>query len=287
MADGGFGDKLKQWRGERGLTQADLDKAIGKNRGHIAQIETGRLKPPEMPLCARIADVLGLDPVDVWEAAAPERLERFDSDLLDWHRRQVNRARELPLSDEESTFVQELRRLRSSDSPESVIALIETVLQLQAAIDTRIANAGTRRRESASLAERAISLDAAAALRRLLEDLIDYADEVRKEQRGAFRAAGDTLAYFASQLLGGLARLPPSRLRALMLELKDRAALSHNLWLTSDRFEEMRQQHLRIGWPDGVRRWLLDSGMSDRAVDEYIEAMRPSVDAEPDGEDQR
>lgn len=107
-----FGAKIKAWREEKALSQAELDTAIGKARGFIAQTETGRLKPPGRELCEAIGRALGRPPGEVWSCAAPERLRDFDEDLATWHTEAVNEARGWPISDAEAWLMIQVRAIQ-------------------------------------------------------------------------------------------------------------------------------------------------------------------------------
>jgi transcriptional regulator with XRE-family HTH domain len=110
-----FGDRISAWRALVGLSQAGVDEALGKKRGYIAQIETGRLKPPEREVCAALDEVLRRAPGEVWSLAAPARLEDFDAEVWAWHRAQVDQARGFNLTPVETALVETLREVQASE----------------------------------------------------------------------------------------------------------------------------------------------------------------------------
>lgn len=87
-----FGELLKQLRVAAGLSQGKLDKAIGKARGYVNQVETGRICPPEKAVCDQMDGPFGLEPGTVWKRAAPGRLQSRskDGDLWTWHLEQLD-----------------------------------------------------------------------------------------------------------------------------------------------------------------------------------------------------
>lgn len=85
-----FGAQLARWRTAANLPQAALDSALEKSRGHVAQIETGRLIPPGPKECLALAEALGITFEEVWSCSAPERLRRLDPDLVVWVQSQLN-----------------------------------------------------------------------------------------------------------------------------------------------------------------------------------------------------
>lgn len=64
-----YGNWLRQRRGVKGqpgfLSQQALASAVGVDRTHIVQIESGRIGTPEYPLRQRIHDVLGTTETDL------------------------------------------------------------------------------------------------------------------------------------------------------------------------------------------------------------------------------
>lgn len=76
MNGGSFGEKLRAWRKQRGLTQEQLAKAAGLNVSYVSNLErdfsanTRSGKPrPSADLCERLARVLHVDIDDALLAA--------------------------------------------------------------------------------------------------------------------------------------------------------------------------------------------------------------------------
>ena len=56
-----IGDKVKQFRLERGFTQAALAQKSGLHRVGLAKIEAGQRKTPNLVTCRKLAKALGVD----------------------------------------------------------------------------------------------------------------------------------------------------------------------------------------------------------------------------------
>ena len=80
-----FGEKLRAWRKSARVSQASLERTIGRNRGWVNSHEKGVTKPPDKGTCEQIAQALGLADQVVWAAARAERLRGFDEDLWRWY----------------------------------------------------------------------------------------------------------------------------------------------------------------------------------------------------------
>jgi transcriptional regulator with XRE-family HTH domain len=79
-----FAARLKIWRETAGLSQRGLDRAMGyESVGYTAQLETGRLLPPDKETSARLEVALSLPEGAVWRFSAPLRLARLDPDLYE------------------------------------------------------------------------------------------------------------------------------------------------------------------------------------------------------------
>lgn len=58
----GWGDRLRQARKDKGVSQADLARAVGyKRETSISEIENGRVQTAPLPVLAKIAEVLDVD----------------------------------------------------------------------------------------------------------------------------------------------------------------------------------------------------------------------------------
>ena len=132
-----FGEKLRAWRKSARVSQASLERVIGRNRGWVNSHEKGVTKPPDKGTCDQIAQALGLtDPV-VWAAARAERLRGFDEDLWRWYEGTEGEttstsfevSREMSDSDVRYVTIQEFRevveslteRMRNLVTPEEKI----------------------------------------------------------------------------------------------------------------------------------------------------------------------
>lgn len=104
-----FPARLLAWRKKARVSQAALDAAIGHPRGYVAQIEMGRLRPPDRATCLEIGRVLGVSGPIVWDAARDERLKALDPDLYDHY----TRLAPVPskFSDGEIGFIWTLRQM--------------------------------------------------------------------------------------------------------------------------------------------------------------------------------
>lgn len=80
-----FGEQLRAWRKKAGVSQAALERTIGKNRGWVNAQEKGGTKPPDKETCQQIAQALDLSDRLVWGTARAERLQGFDEDLWIWY----------------------------------------------------------------------------------------------------------------------------------------------------------------------------------------------------------
>lgn len=61
-----FGQKIKEARREKRITQRDLAKLISVDFTYISKIETGALEPPSEVVISRIAKILELDPNELF-----------------------------------------------------------------------------------------------------------------------------------------------------------------------------------------------------------------------------
>ncbi len=127
-----FGQLIARFRKRLGVSQAKLDEALEESLGEdkssfTAQVESGRVKPPDKRTVRALAEILGITaqslnipaavfpslpvfPSDVPDPfrelgdgeepgealwilhAAPERLHAFDPDLFAWHREEIAQA---------------------------------------------------------------------------------------------------------------------------------------------------------------------------------------------------
>ncbi len=83
-------------------SQNQLDEVLEQSRGTWAQIESGKLHPPDRELCDRldaIRDRAGTG--STWRELAPARLHRLDPALAEWHDTVVAAEQGLPMSEQE------------------------------------------------------------------------------------------------------------------------------------------------------------------------------------------
>jgi transcriptional regulator with XRE-family HTH domain len=113
-----FGAWLKSRREAAGLSQTEVDRALGKtSRGFTAQVETGKLPPPPRDVCDGYDAALRLPPGETWAAAAPARLRDFDPELYAWHRHLVDDAAGLLDQPAIRDLLDAVRRFRVEPDP--------------------------------------------------------------------------------------------------------------------------------------------------------------------------
>lgn len=64
-----FGDKIKQLRTEKDITQADLADAAGIDVTYLSKIENNHMNPPSHDTIVKIADKLGINEDELLLAA--------------------------------------------------------------------------------------------------------------------------------------------------------------------------------------------------------------------------
>jgi transcriptional regulator with XRE-family HTH domain len=60
-----FGERIRELRRERLLTQEDLAEKSGLNANSIVRIENGTIKEPRFSTVRKLAAALGVDPMDL------------------------------------------------------------------------------------------------------------------------------------------------------------------------------------------------------------------------------
>jgi transcriptional regulator with XRE-family HTH domain len=85
MSQPSFRASLKEWRHRQGLSQRDLDTAMGRKRSFTSNLEAGLTKPPDRATCTRLGEVLEVPGEVVWRAAREERLRAFDEELWEYY----------------------------------------------------------------------------------------------------------------------------------------------------------------------------------------------------------
>lgn len=64
-----LGDRIRQLRDEAGLTQGQLASSSGVSQGYLSQLENGEVKNPSAAVLLRIAQAIGVEADDLFEAA--------------------------------------------------------------------------------------------------------------------------------------------------------------------------------------------------------------------------
>jgi transcriptional regulator with XRE-family HTH domain len=68
--------KLKEYRERKGLSQAQLAKAVGVRQATISDLETGKSRRIELDVLDKLARVLGVKPAALLVADKPTRRPR-------------------------------------------------------------------------------------------------------------------------------------------------------------------------------------------------------------------
>ncbi len=64
-----LGDKIRQLREERRLTQGHLATHSSVSQGYLSQLENGEVKNPSAAVLLRVAQAMNVDPDELFEAA--------------------------------------------------------------------------------------------------------------------------------------------------------------------------------------------------------------------------
>lgn len=64
-----LGDKIRQLREERRLTQGHLASNSSVSQGYLSQLENGEVKNPSAAVLLRVAQAMNVDPDELFEAA--------------------------------------------------------------------------------------------------------------------------------------------------------------------------------------------------------------------------
>lgn len=64
-----LGDKIRQLREERRLTQGHLASSSSVSQGYLSQLENGEVKNPSAAVLLRVAQAMNVDPDELFEAA--------------------------------------------------------------------------------------------------------------------------------------------------------------------------------------------------------------------------
>jgi transcriptional regulator with XRE-family HTH domain len=64
-----LGDKIKQLRDERGLTQGQLASGSSVSQGYLSQLENGEVKNPSAAVLLRVAQAIRVEADELFEAA--------------------------------------------------------------------------------------------------------------------------------------------------------------------------------------------------------------------------
>jgi len=74
---------LRDVRENAGLTQKELEQRLGKPGNYLSRVERGLLPPMSKADHYSLADVLGCDAEELWDAAARERVRALDPEILE------------------------------------------------------------------------------------------------------------------------------------------------------------------------------------------------------------
>lgn len=97
-----FKEYLKFIRRAKNLTGKEVGEKIGKTEGYILALERGTEKAPTKETTYKIAEALGIKPLDLWEFAA---LDRFNK----WAEKEgIEPARALVFLEETVTFTKKM-----------------------------------------------------------------------------------------------------------------------------------------------------------------------------------
>lgn len=72
-----FGQYLRKMRKKRSVTQEDLARALSVSNPYIHQLETGKIDAPNFERCRQLAEVLQIDPEELWALSRKERLAKY------------------------------------------------------------------------------------------------------------------------------------------------------------------------------------------------------------------
>ncbi len=86
-----FGEILKAQRQKLGLTQKQLANAIGMSDAYICSLESDKKSPPPYYTVSAIANVLKMDPEQLWKVAVKHR----EKQALERVRRRVTQKRRI------------------------------------------------------------------------------------------------------------------------------------------------------------------------------------------------
>ena len=138
MASTPFGQFLAEARGRASLSQTGIDTQMEWSKGYTAQLESGRLRPPDKANCDQLDTVLRLPHGTTWTAAKVERLQRLDADLAaEWRHREEQASAGGRLSLDEKRVARALRKLDKvtpSGSPDGGLLARDLASALEAVI---------------------------------------------------------------------------------------------------------------------------------------------------------
>lgn len=77
-----LGDRIRQLREERGLSQKEVVTNIGIDRGQYSRVETNKVEPTLSTL-EKIAQAFKIDLIDFFKKDAPLTVDSFDKTLVD------------------------------------------------------------------------------------------------------------------------------------------------------------------------------------------------------------
>jgi transcriptional regulator with XRE-family HTH domain len=126
-----FGSWVRELRERIGVKQSEVEDHLNKGRGFMNRLESGAT-PPDRSTCDILADALGVDPDELWERAAPERLRGLDEDLADWHREKLKAASEFVLAPFEQALIEGIRAQLPDEKERAAAVLLVGSIVLNA-----------------------------------------------------------------------------------------------------------------------------------------------------------
>ena len=77
-----IGDKIKHFRGVKGLSQKEVAVSIGIDQAQYSRIESGKVEPTVSSL-EKIAEALGVDISELFSKAKPVDINTYDKNVVE------------------------------------------------------------------------------------------------------------------------------------------------------------------------------------------------------------